>query len=85
VGAVPALRVSSTAHWTMRALQGGYARKLLKSGQLSRDPEDNAYAVVMAALASFAGLTANPMDDMAGHVEYTEDGRPYLSARATRG
>jgi hypothetical protein len=82
---VPGLAVSSRATWTLRALQGGYARRVMRDGRLSADPEDNAYALIARALESVVALSVagqTSEDDKDLRYDYTADGRRYLSARA---
>lgn len=62
-GQQPALLVSSTATWTLRALSGGYAREIVKGGKLTGDPVRNVYKVVMEGLEAFAGLLPQTRDD----------------------
>lgn len=84
---MPALLVSSEARWTLNAFAGGYARALLKGGQLADFAEEGVYRVLMEGLESFTGLlrAGSPdADDDTINYEYTSDGRRYISARVKR-
>lgn len=77
----PAIAIHPKARWTLRAFAGGYARDIDKA-----EPADNAYTVLMAGLEAFAGLLrggTQPLDEQP-QFAYTEDGRKYISALATR-
>lgn len=53
---MPMLMVSSEARWTLNAFAGGYARELLKNGQMAEYAEDTIYRTLMEGLESFVGL-----------------------------
>jgi hypothetical protein len=79
----PALLVSSNATWTTRALAGGYARKIVKGGDLSGVPVNNVYKVLCEGLESFAGLlpsTAEQDTDYSPHYAVNERGIRYMTA-----
>jgi hypothetical protein len=73
----PSISVHPDATWTLRALAGGYARDAT-----SVLPIDNAYAVLMEPLESFAALTSLGDTDLADapNYAYTSDGRRFISA-----
>lgn len=79
----PAVRVSSSATWTLNALAGGYCRYLSKQGVLEGDAEPGPYKTVMEAIEAFIGLTATGVMEDRSELEYefTETGRRYISAR----
>jgi len=81
-GGLPALRVSSTASWCLRALQGGYARARDREGRALDEPEANAYSLVMEAVEGLAALSALQAGEEAEvRVEVTADGRRFKTAR----
>ncbi len=84
ISSMPALRVAGGAAWVLRALQGGYARKLAKDGSLSKEAQDNIYSTLMISIESFIALTGGETtgDDSATRFDYTSDGRRFISARA---
>ena len=73
----PAIAVSPEASWSLRALAGGYARDADKSL-----PIENAYAVLMEPLESFAARMRLGGNELATqpNYQYTRDGRRYISA-----
>lgn len=74
---LPIVAVHPDATWTLRAFAGGYARDAT-----SALPIDNAYAVLMEPLESFAALTRLGDGDLADapNYQYTSDGRRFISA-----
>ena len=74
-----AFAASDRATWTIRGLAGGYARDANSSV-----PIDNAYAVLIEPLESFAAQLAIVGDSIANppNYAYTKDGRRYVSALA---
>lgn len=85
----PRLVVSEMAHWTLRALSGGYHHDMNgRQGLLRAEPKDNAYATLMQALeavAARAGLSLQDAGLSVNERHYAEDeyGRPYLTSRPT--
>ena len=79
VHGAPAIRIATRAHWTLRALSGGYARH-----SDSVTPEDNSYRVVMEGVESFAAMlrAGSVQDDSNGHFDYTPEGTRFRTARA---
>ena len=80
---VPMLAVSDGATWTLNGFSGGYARGLLKQGQLADYAEEGEYRVLMEGLESFAGrLAAGNSDgqDTRRNYDTTADGKRYVSA-----
>jgi len=75
----PALVVSPSARWVLRAFAGGYARDSDKV-----DPSDNPYRVLLEPLEAFAALLRvdSPDMDSGANYAYTADGRKYISALA---
>src|SRR5262249_47221933 len=81
VRGLPAMRVSSAATWTLRALAGGYCHELDKHGVLAQMPKEGSYQVLMSGLESFCALLASGVgEDDELFYSYTADGRRYLSA-----
>ena len=83
---MPALLISTRARWTLNGFAGGYARALLKGGQLADHAVEGIYRVLLEGVESFAALLRlglrDEEDEESLHYEYTRDGRRYLSARA---
>jgi hypothetical protein len=81
----PMFRVAEQAVWTLRALSGGYCRKLNPDGRLADQPEDNAYAVLMGGVENFCALLRTSAVDVDSNVRYTttSDGRKHITALAT--
>lgn len=79
----PAVRISSSATWTLNALAGGYCKYLSKYGVLENDAEPGPYRAVMEAVESFLGLASAPVlsEQQDRAYDYTNEGRRYLSAR----
>lgn len=83
----PAVQIAHAARWTLNGFSGGYCRTLRPGGTFSDQPEDNIYAVLMAALESFCGLlrlTAGADDPESASFRVTADGRRYRSAMVDR-
>lgn len=81
---MPALLVASGATWTLNAMAGGYARALLKGGQLADFAEEGPYRVLTEGLESLCGLMGASMgDDEDGGPNYatSASGKRYLTAR----
>ena len=79
---VPALRVSSVASWTLRALSGGYVQELRPDCALRGSPQATVYAVLMGGfLSALAVSRLEEPVDFAHKIAYTPGGAPYLSAR----
>jgi hypothetical protein len=79
---MPALMVSSSASWTLRAFTGGYCRQLQKHGMLSDEADPGAYKVLMEGIESFVGLMEFGSPDEDGRASFnatTAQGRPYRS------
>jgi hypothetical protein len=84
----PAFLVGMNARWTINALAAGYARALDKSGVLQPHPDEGYYQTLMEGLESFvAWLTVEAAIGDTGPInwQHTNDGRRYISARATGG
>lgn len=80
------LQVSTNATWTLRALNGGYARDYDKQGNLNEFAVDNQYKVLMEGLESLMALNqiSQKYDDTEPRRAYARDGRPYNSALPQR-
>ena len=74
--------ISDAAVWTLNAFSGGYARGLLKQGQLADYAEEGEYRVLMEGLETFVGRLAagdpDAKDDVKNYA-ITPDGRRYVS------
>lgn len=84
---LPALQVASTARWTLNAMAGGYARAMMKTGQLADWAVQNQYRVLMEGLESFAALGRVATEVEGGDDRRTataRDGRQYTTALARR-
>ena len=79
VHGAPAVRVGVNAHWTLRAMAGGFA----KHDDMVR-PEETPYRVLMEGVESLAALlrAGSVQDDNAGHFDYTPEGTRFRTARA---
>ncbi|MDE2040673.1 MAG: hypothetical protein KGO96_12260 [Elusimicrobia bacterium] len=78
-----AVRVSSSARWTLNALSGGYCRGL-KNGVITPDAEPGPYRVLMEGLEAFCALTDGSAffdDDDDIHYATARGGHRYMSAR----
>jgi hypothetical protein len=85
---LPALLVSTRARWTLNALAGGYARSVVKAGQVSSEADEGSYKVLAEALESFCAVMAGLSDsdaDFSRNYAIDARGRQYLSARAEHG
>lgn len=84
-GRIP-LQVSTNATWSLRALNGGYARDYDKKGDLNEFAVDNQYKVLMEGVESLLAITAIAQrdDDREQRVGYSRDGRPYNTALPQR-
>jgi hypothetical protein len=73
----PALRIAKNARWTLRAFAGGFARDADKT-----EPQDNAYAVLMQGIESFAAMLRGAAADVDAEINYayTPSGVRYISA-----
>lgn len=83
----PVCAVSSRARWTLNALAGGYTRKVGRNGALGDEAEDGPYRVLMEGIEALMGaarLQPDDVEDQPGNMDYTRDGRAFLSARARR-
>ena len=78
----PGLQVNYEASWTLRAMTGGYCKKLDRVGVVQEEAEENAYKTLMEGLEAMMALTRlHNEGDSRGRLEYTDDGRAYISAR----
>jgi hypothetical protein len=79
----PAVRIASTAKWTLNGLAGGYCRYLSKGGVLEAKAESGPYCAVIEAIESFVGLTGTNFMADREDIGYdtTPTGRRYISAR----
>ena len=82
---LPVVRVSAQARWTLNALAGGYARKILKSNTLANDPVEGPHRVLMEGLESWAALMRMGMTERDKQIKYAHaaDGRQYMTAMAS--
>ena len=77
-----AMQVSDKAGWTLNAFAGGYARALMKRGDLAEYAEEGIYRTLMEGLESFLGLLEVGSPDETGSARFnaeTAQGRPYRS------
>jgi len=75
----PALRVSSTARWTLNGLAAGYARPVNRQGTVAEEPADGVYRLLVEALESFmaSAQVAGEEADMHQNWAYTRTGQRY--------
>lgn len=76
-----AVRVSTSAVWTLRAFQGGYCRELDKQGNPTNEPKAGAYALLMNGLEALLANQAIEADDNSIEYAYTEGGAQYITMR----
>jgi len=73
-----AVQVAENAHWTLRALAGGYCR-----GRNGIDPETGPYAVLLGGLEAALGVAAISVEDEEEEIEpnwaFDRQGRRYRS------
>ena len=82
----PALRVSTSARWTLNAFAGGYCKEVTRHGVLTEFAVEGPYKVLMEGIEHFAALlkgTSIGSDDEV-HYRVAADGRRYVSALANR-
>lgn len=79
----PAVRVSSTATWTLNGLSSGYCKYVNNKGVLESTAEPGPYRAVIEALESFVALTGTSAMEDREELSYgmTDTGRRYISAR----
>jgi hypothetical protein len=80
----PALRISSSARWTLRAFTGGYCRALGKDGTLGNEPQPGAYQTLMQGLEALMAMRSGSLfddDDLDLKYDWTKDGRRFITAR----
>ncbi len=76
-----AVRVSTSASWTLRAFQGGYCKVLKPDGTVAAEPQAGAYALLMNGLEALLALQAIEQDDAGVAYATTESGQQYLTSR----
>lgn len=78
----PAVRVSPSATWTLRALSGGYCREIGKDGRANEQPADNVYATLMNGLCSMLANSVHSSDvDNERNYDQTASGQRFLTSR----
>lgn len=87
---MPAVEIGRQAHWTLRALAGGYTRAMVR-GRLQDYAEEGPYRLLMEGLESFAALLKSPAlandgeeDDKANYA-FNRHGQRYESVMPQRG
>ena len=84
---LPALQIAHQARWTLNAFAGGYAREMMKTGQLADWAVQNQYRVLMEGLETFAALGRIATETEGGddrRLAVARDGRTYTTALARR-
>jgi hypothetical protein len=82
---VPALRISSGAHWTLNAFAAGYARAVDKRGVVQDEAREDVYRVLMEGLETFtAHMNLGSLSDSPPNIRVTEGGQRYVSALPSR-
>ena len=80
-----AVETKTAASFVLRALAGGYAFTIDKTGALGAVPAENAYAVTMNALEALLALVSsgNLGDDRENNLGWatTSDGRRFRTSR----
>jgi hypothetical protein len=78
----PVVEVSAAAHWTLRALAGGYTRAMTR-GRLADAAEEGPYRTLMEGLEAFCGMLRQGVLDEEGEdaqpIAYNRAGMPYRS------
>lgn len=77
----PELVVSPHATWTLRAMVGGYARALDKTGFLADEPTDGPYRVLMEAVQAVLAFPHESAIDNGQVFAQTATGHRYKTAR----
>lgn len=80
---MPALLISTEARMSLNGFAGGYARALLKGGQLADVADDGPYRLLIEGIESFAGLLSRgDADDgeTVRNMRQGRDGKLYQSA-----
>jgi hypothetical protein len=79
--------VAMAARWTLNGFAGGYALEVKRHGQLTREPVDNVYRVLMEGLESFVALMSMGAgeEDEPRRTAVAADGRVYTTIRAVPG
>jgi hypothetical protein len=75
----PEFTVSPDAHWTLRALAGGYS-KSLHNGRVSDEADNNRYRVLIEGLESLCGLFQWGAGEDTRNYAHDRQGNKYLSA-----
>jgi hypothetical protein len=81
VRGLPALRVSTSARWTLNAFAAGYARAVDKRGVVQEEAREGPYRTLMEGLEAFTALMkVGTLSDSLPNVRTTEGGQRYVSA-----
>ena len=81
----PALRISTSARWTVNAFAAGYARAVDKRGIVQAEAQEGTYRVLMEGLETFTALMKiGTLSDDKPNVRVTEGGQRYVSALPSR-
>ena len=79
----PLFVVAQAARWVLNGLAGGYAYSVGKRGELSREPDDGPYRVLMEAVEAFvAVMHVAGQDEQAPRRATGLDGREYTTILA---
>jgi hypothetical protein len=80
----PLFLCHSAARWVLNALAGGYGFSAGRKGELTREPNDNVYRVLMEGLEGFcAHLGGLDRPEHPAREAMGADGKPYLTIRPT--
>lgn len=85
IGGFPALRISTSAHWTLNGFAAGYARLVDRRGVVLDEAAEGVYRVLMEGLETFTGLMkSGTLSDSPPNYRVTEGGQRYVSALPSR-
>jgi hypothetical protein len=74
----------SAARRVLNGLAAGYARPVNRQGAMAEEPADGLYRLLIEALESFVATARVSSDEEPKRYAIGQDGRPYLTASATR-
>jgi hypothetical protein len=79
----PLFVVAHGARWVLNGMAGGYSHSVGKRGELSREPDEGPYQVLMEGIESFAAVLDIAQDEDIPRRAVGEDGREYTTILAT--
>jgi hypothetical protein len=79
----PLFVVAHGARWVLNGMAGGYSHSVGKRGELSREPDEGPYQVLMEGIESFAAVLDIAQDEDIPRRAVGEDGREYTTILVT--